>query len=116
MLALGNIAENAQVQYSLQQQAPVKLDGNNTFNKAEAQKAAEDFEAFFITSTLESMFAGVKTDGLFGGGSAEKIYRSMLFDEYGKLMAKNGGIGVSDQVMSSILAMQEMNSQGYITK
>ena len=116
MLALGNIAENAQVQYSLKQQAPVKLEGNKTFDKAEAQKAAEDFEAFFITSTLESMFAGVKTDGLFGGGSAEKIYRSMLFDEYGKLMAKNGGIGVSDQVMSSILAMQEMNSQGYITK
>ena len=116
MTAFGNIADNAQVQYSLIQQAPVKLAGNKTFNKAEAQKAADDFEAFFITSTLESMFAGVKTDGLFGGGSAEKIYRSMLFDEYGKLMAKSGGVGVSEQVMNSIMAMQEMNSQGYITK
>ncbi|MBQ8465185.1 MAG: rod-binding protein [Alphaproteobacteria bacterium] len=116
MLGLGNIADNAQVQYSLKAQTPVKLAGNQTFNKAEAQKAAEDFEAFFITSTLESMFAGVKTDGLFGGGSAEKIYRSMLFDEYGKLMAKSGGVGVSEQVMNSIMAMQEMNSQGYIAK
>jgi hypothetical protein len=34
----------------------------------------------------------------------------MLFDEYGKLMAKSGTIGVSDQVMKSIMAMQEVSS------
>ncbi|MBR1604934.1 MAG: rod-binding protein [Alphaproteobacteria bacterium] len=115
MSMLGNITDTAQVNYALQQQANAKMKADKPFNVEEAKKAAEDFEAFFITTTLESMFAGVKTDGLMGGGSAEKIYRSMMFNEYGKLMAKNGGVGVSDQIMSSILAMQEMNSQGYIT-
>ena len=115
MSMLGNITDTAQVNYALHQQANAKLQADKAFNIDEAKKAAEDFEAFFITSTLESMFAGVKTDGLMGGGMAEKIYRSMMFNEYGKLMAKNGGIGVSDQVMASILAMQEINSQGYIT-
>ena len=111
MNILSNIADNPQVRYSLHPQAYVKLSGNEAFDEDKARAAAQDFEAFFITSTLESMFAGVKTDGLMGGGTAEKIFRSMLFDEYGKLMAKNGGIGVSDQLMTSIMAMQEAQSQ-----
>ena len=77
-------------------------------------QAAEDFEAFFITKTMETMFEGVSTDGMFGGGHAEKIYRSILFNEYGKVMAKAGGIGVKDEVMRSILQMQEMASNGFI--
>ena len=115
MTMLGNITDTAQVNYALHQQPQKALNNRKEFSEEEAQKAAEDFEAFFITTTLESMFADVKTDGLMGGGTAEKIYRSMMFNEYGKLMAKNGGVGVSDQVMASIIAMQEMNSQGYIT-
>lgn len=111
---IGNV-DLSQVKYSLQQQANTRLAGNKEFNMEEARQVAEDFEAFFVTTTLESMFEGVSTEGLFGGGSAEKIYRSMMFNEYGKLMAKSGTIGVSDQVMSSIIAMQEMNSNGYIT-
>jgi len=71
-------------------------------------QAAEDFEAFFITKTMETMFEGISTDGMFGGGHAEKIYRSILFNEYGKVMAQTGGIGVKDEVMRSILQMQEM--------
>lgn len=75
-----------------------------------AQEAAESFEAFFITRMMESMFEGVSTDGLFGGGQVEKIYRSLLLDEYGKEMAKTGNIGVKDYVMQTILQMQEENS------
>ncbi|MFR8205740.1 MAG: rod-binding protein [Alphaproteobacteria bacterium] len=63
---------------------------------------------------MESMFEGISTDGMFGGGHAEKIYRSMLLDEYGKAMAKTGSIGVKDEVMRSILEMQEMETNGYI--
>ena len=79
-------------------------------NMAQAEKSAEDFEAFFLTKMMESMFEGVSTDGMFGGGNAEKIYRSMLLDQYGKEMAKVGGVGVKDWVMRSILEMQEQNS------
>jgi len=81
---------------------------NNNLEKAE--KSAEDFEAFFLTKMMESMFDGVSTNGMFGGGNAEKIYRSMLLDQYGKEMAKVGGVGVKDWVMRSILEMQEQNS------
>ena len=77
---------------------------------AKAEQSAEDFEAFFLSRMMESMFESVSTDGMFGGGHAEKIYRSMLLDEYGKQMAKVGGIGVKDEVMRSILQMQEQAS------
>lgn len=86
----------------------------NAKDLAKAEKSAEDFEAFFLTKMMETMFEGVSTDGMFGGGNAEKIYRSMLLDEYGKEMAKVGTVGVKQSVMRSILEMQEMASQGYI--
>lgn len=76
-------------------------------NKEEIEKTAEDFEAFFITQMLEQMHEGIETEGMFGGGHAEKVYRSMLFGEYGKSMAKSGGIGVSDMIARDLVQLQE---------
>ena len=53
------------------------------------------------------MFAGVKTDGPFGGGQGEKVFRSMLVQEYGKAAAKAGGFGLADEVQREILSLQE---------
>lgn len=79
--------------------------------QAKIAQTAEDFEAFFITRSMESMYEGVSTDSMFGGGNAEKIYRSMLLNEYGKSMAKTGNVGVKDEILRSILEMQEKMSQ-----
>lgn len=79
-----------------------------------AKESAESFEAFFLSRMMESMFEGVSTDGMFGGGHAEKIYRSLLLDEYGKEMAKVGTVGVKDYVMQAILQMQEAGSDAEI--
>ena len=86
------------------------LSGGKILSKEEAQEAAQDFEAFFMTKMMESMFEGISTDGMFGGKKKKKIYRSLLLNEYGKAMAKTGTIGVSDDIMSAILKMQEANS------
>lgn len=82
----------------------------NAVGQEKIRKAAQEFEAMFISQMLEHMFAGVETDPMFGGGEAEDIYRSMLVDEYGKLMAKSGGIGVADHVMRQLLESQEAAS------
>lgn len=92
--------------------APVGLNpatGKHTSaaDRVRAEEAAESFEAFFLSRMMESMFDGISTEGMFGGGQAEKIYRSLLLDEYGKEMAKVGGIGVKDYVMNAILQLQE---------
>ena len=74
------------------------------------RRAAEDFEAVFLSQMLAPIFATIKTDALFGGGPSEDIYRSLLVEEYGKSIAAAGGIGIADQVQREILAIQEAMS------
>ena len=81
---------------------------SGTRDPAAARKTAEDFEAFFLSQTFEQMFMSVAPDALFGGGSAEEAYRSMLFQEYGKAVAQRGGIGLADSVQREILKLQEV--------
>ena len=86
---------------------PETISQKPAINRQKAEESAQDFEAFFLSRMLESMYESVSTDGFFGGGQAEKIYRSFLLDEYGKEMAQVGGIGVKDYVLQAILDMQE---------
>lgn len=91
------------------QNAAAKSDASNQSQKlVNAKQAAEDFEAVFLAQMLAPMFEGLETDGPFGGGSSEKIYRSLLVQEYGKSIAKSGGIGISDAVQREILKLQEV--------
>ena len=85
-----------------------RLEKQASKDPVQVKKAAQEFEAVFISQMLDHMFAGVGTNEVFGGGQAEDIYRSMMIDEYGKLMAKNGGIGVADQVTRQLLQTQEV--------
>ena len=73
----------------------------------EIRKAAEDFEAVFLSQMLESMFEGVPTDGLFGGGYGEDVFRPMMLQEYGKILSNTGGIGIADAVSRELLSLQE---------
>lgn len=75
---------------------------------ARMRQAAEEYEAVFISQMLQPMFEGIKTDGPFGGGHAEGIYRSMMVSEYGKAMTQRGGVGLADALMQSLLKTQEV--------
>jgi len=89
------------------QPASVRATGSQDALKIRARKAAEDFEAVFLNTFVEQMFSGLKTDGPFGGGQSEAIYRSYLSQEYASELARSGGVGLADQVYSEILKMQE---------
>jgi Rod binding domain-containing protein len=78
-------------------------------DQAAIKATAEDFEAFFVTHAFEDMFADLSSDPLFGGGEGEDIFRSFLLQEYGKQVAKAGGIGVSDRVQKQLLQLQEVS-------
>ena len=115
MLGLENNIDNIRWQTPAQSLSAEKLANiTDVKTKARIEETAESFESFFLSRMMETMFEGVSTNGLFGGGNAEKIYRSMLLDEYGKTMAQTGGIGIKDYVMTSILEMQEMESKGFV--
>lgn len=75
------------------------------------REAAEEFEAVFLAQMLAPMFEGLKTDEMFGGGPGEDIYRSVLVEEYGKAIARSGGVGIADAVQRELLNLQEARSQ-----
>jgi len=75
---------------------------------AAAQAAAQKFEAFFLQQSFENMFEGTGNDSLFGGGQGEAIYRSLLLQEYSKVAAESGGIGIAAAVRREILSHQEV--------
>jgi flagellar protein FlgJ len=73
------------------------------------RSTAQDFEAMFLNSMLQPMFNGVG-EGPFSGGQGATVWRSFLTDEYAKMISKNGGVGIADQVYRSLLAQQEIRS------
>jgi Rod binding domain-containing protein len=76
---------------------------------AAAAKAGRQFEAMFMSQMFQHMFEGIKTDGIFGGGSGEEMFRSLLTDEYGKMVANKGhGIGIGTAVQKMLLSHQEV--------
>ncbi len=77
----------------------------------EVRRVAEEFEAVFIAQMMAPMFQGLETDELFGGGPGEDVYRSILVEEYGKSIARAGGIGLSDAIQREILRLQEASQQ-----
>ncbi|MDZ4761623.1 MAG: rod-binding protein [Alphaproteobacteria bacterium] len=74
--------------------------------REQAEKVAEDFERMFIAEMLQPMFAGVETDGPFGGGPAEDAFRPMLIDRYAQTVSSGGGVGIAKVVLREILRMQ----------
>lgn len=87
-------------------QAP-GMPGKNA-SYADMKKVAQDFEAFFLAQAFEPMFADINPEAPFGGGPGEDIWRSMQTQEYGKAVAKQGGIGIADHVLEQMIRMQEV--------
>lgn len=75
--------------------------------KAKARASATDFEAVFLSSMFNQMFAGLDGEGPLGGSGGAGVWRSFLSDEYSKTFAKAGGIGIADHVYRSLIAQQE---------
>lgn len=79
----------------------------STIDMQAARAAAQEFEAVFISQILEQIGDGVDSDGPFGGGHGERVFRSMLNQEYGRAIAAQQGIGIADKVLAHMLAVQE---------
>lgn len=86
---------------------PAGNAGDSAANGERVRRIAQEFEALFLSEMLSPVFESTDTEGLFGGGQSEKIFRSMMVDEYGKAIAQAGGVGIADAVQREILKMQE---------
>lgn len=77
------------------------------------EDAAKEFEAVFMSEMLKPMFEGIETDSTFGGGKGEEIFRGFMIQEYGKILAETGSIGIADQVKAELIERQglEINTE-----
>ena len=96
---------------TLPAKAGSQVGAANAPERQQVRAAAEEFEAVFLSQMLEPMFKGIETDGMFGGGSSEKIYQSVMLQEYGKALARTGGVGIADAVEREILRLQEVQQR-----
>jgi Rod binding domain-containing protein len=76
-------------------------------DQAAMDKAAKQFEGVFISQFLGAMFSGIKTDGPFGGGQGEEMFRSMMVDKYADGLVSQGGFGLAASIKAQMLKMQE---------
>ena len=74
---------------------------------AASDKTAEDFEAMFATQLRQPLVVRVGVNSTFGGGHGEEMMRSFLTQEYGKMIAKSGRLGIATQVKNEMLRAQE---------
>jgi Rod binding domain-containing protein len=99
-----------QAAMTLAQSAPTKMPAYSAATLAAAKKAGKDYEGVFISEFMGEMFNGISTDGPFGGGQGEQMFRSLMTDQYGKAISQRGGFGLSDAITKQLLSHQEAPS------
>ena len=81
---------------------------------AKVRQQAEELEGVFLNTLTKTLFSSIKTDeSVMGGGFSEDTWRSMQSEQLAATMAQHGGLGIAEQLLPDLLAMQEAanNSQ-----
>jgi len=71
--------------------------GESAEQTRSAHAAAKAFEATFLAEMLKYSGINAMPSG-FGGGAGEEAFSSFLTEEYARLLAERGGIGIAEQV------------------
>ncbi len=103
-----NISLMQAARQQVTQKAQMLEQSKEIKNYQKIEEAAKDFEAVFLSEMLKPMFAEInEPDPLFGGGQGEKVFNGFMVQEYGKMMAERGGIGIAEHVKAELLKIQE---------
>jgi flagellar protein FlgJ len=89
-----------------QQAVTAASTGDLAARKRKITETAQAFEASFLSAMFQPMFAGIETDGPFGGGKGEEMFRSFYTDALAKQVSKAGGIGIAASVQREMLKLQ----------
>ena len=80
----------------------------STAGYSRMHQQAKDLEGVFLNTLMKEMFSSIQTDDKsMGGGFAEETWRGMQAEQLSSAMADQGGIGLADQLMPTLLKLQE---------
>ncbi len=88
-------------------QQPALPTTSGKMDPAKAAWAAKEYESVFVSQFLSSMFSGIQTDGMFGGGQGEEMFRSLMIDQYSKGLQARGGFGLATNMQAELLKHQQ---------
>jgi flagellar protein FlgJ len=87
--------------------------GKQTPGYDKLHQQAKDLEGVFLNTLTKEMFSSVKTDDKsFGGGFGEETWRGMQAEQFATAISNAGGVGLADQMMGSLLELQESAQAG----
>lgn len=88
----------------LEANAPRTEDSSLSAEQREKlQEVAQQFEAVFINQMVGAMRKSVQNGGLIPESQGEKVYKSMLDNEYAAKMAESRQFGLSDLIYEHLL-------------
>jgi len=67
------------------------------------RQAAQQFEAWLVGHLLEQA-APDEADPVFGGGPGGRLYRELQFQEIGRVVAREGSLGLARQLAAHLEA------------
>ncbi len=70
-------------------------------DEAQLRQKSRELEASFLAEMLKHSGVG-KARESFGGGAGEEQFSSFLCDEYARIMADAGGIGLAETIFNSL--------------
>ena len=82
-----------------------ELRGPQTYpqvDHAELREVAQELEASFLSEMLKHAGFGEARE-VFGGGIGEEQMSSMLRNEHARAIAAQGGIGLAEQIFTSLV-------------
>jgi len=79
----------------------VRLELPRTDDRSRLEAVAKEFESLFAKQMLDSMRDTLsKEDDMLNGGMAQDIFDDMLYEEYARMMANTGSLGIADMIVS----------------
>lgn len=72
--------------------------------RAELKKAAQEFEALFVSYLLKVMRETIEESGLTEGGLGKGIYTDLFDQEMSRSIGRHGVLGISDLLLKSFAA------------
>lgn len=82
------------------------IHNKQALNHEKIMQKSRELEGVFISKMIDPMFPSGKESNLFGGGAGSDIYRSMLIQQYGQVLADAGGVGLTNGIAKQITRQQ----------
>ncbi|MBN1257467.1 MAG: rod-binding protein [Planctomycetes bacterium] len=91
------------------------LSGRQTSTKEDeegARAVSREFAAFFIGEMFKSMDEAEPISDFGYGGTPEKIFQEMVYEEYAREIAAGEGFGLAELAYQGVLQQQGIQSRG----